>query len=147
MLICWLSQKLTHPSREEETSLGNLFADALADNAQTNVMLLGSGSIRAHELGPVVTLGSLKEGYPYEDTLIKYCVTGKQLKIIFNHIMSLENRNGEGECFQVNKSIEAVYSDLKGQLESLKVYNKDVEDSKQYTLTVQGYPAQILRKT
>lgn len=146
MIISRLSQKLTHPSREEETSLGNLFADALADNAQTNVMLLGSGSIRAHELGPVVTLGSLKEGYPYEDTLIKYCVTGKQLKIIFNHIMSLENRNGEGECFQVNKSIEAVYSDLKGQLESLKVDNKDVEDSKQYTLTVQGYHAANSKK-
>ena len=51
----------------------------------------------------------------------------------------MENRNGEGEYFQVNKNVEAVYSNLKGQLESLKLYNKDVEDNKEYTLTVQGY--------
>ena len=139
MIISRLSKKLTHPSREEETSLGNLFADALADNARTDVMLLGSGSIRTHELGPVVTLGSLKEAFPYEDSVIKYRVTGKQLKIVFNHIMRLENRNGEGEYFQVNKDVEGIYSNLKGQLESLKLYNKDVEDNKEYTLTIQGY--------
>lgn len=139
VIISRLSKKVTHPSREEETSLGNLFADALSDNAQTDVMLLGSGSIRAHELGPVVTLASLKSGFPYEDSLIKYYITGKQLKTIFNHFMRLENRNGEGECFQVNKNVEAIYSDLKGELKSLKVYNKEVQDNKQYSLTVQGY--------
>ena len=138
-IISRLSKKVTHPSREEETSLGNLFADALADNAQTDVMLLGSGSIRAHELGPVITLGSLKAGFPYEDSLIKYCISGKNLKTIFSHIMRLENRSGEGECFQINRNVEAVYSDTKSQLESLKINSIDVEEHKEYTLTVQGY--------
>ena len=146
VIISRLSRKVTHPSREEETSLGNLFADALADNAQTDVMLLGSGSIRTHELGPVITLGSLKAGFPYEDSLIKYCVTGRQLKIIFNHIMRLENRNGEGEYFQVNKNVKAMYSELKSQLESLRISNKEVEDNKEYSLTIQGYHAANSKK-
>ena len=139
VIISRLAKKVTHPSREEETSLGNLFADALSDDDQTDIMLLGSGSIRAHELGPVVTLASLKSTYPYEDSLNRYCISGKRLKTIFSHIMRLENRNQEGECFQVNRNIEAVYSDIKGELESLRVKNKDVEDNKEYTLTIQGY--------
>ena len=140
------SRKLTHPLREEETSLGNLFADALADVAQTNIMLLGSGSIRSNELGPVVTLGSLKAAYPYEDTLIEYRITGKQVKTIFSHIMHAENRNGEGEYFQVNKNIEAIYSESEIRLESLKLYNREVEDNKEYTLTIQGYHAANSKK-
>nr|WP_300006327.1 bifunctional UDP-sugar hydrolase/5'-nucleotidase [Tissierella sp.] len=146
VIISRLSKKLTHPSREEETSLGNLFADALADVAQTDIMLLGSGSIRSNELGPVITLGSLKAGYPYEDSLIKYCVTGEQVKIIFNHIMQAENRNGEGEYFQVNKNIEAIYSESKKRLESLKVNNREVVNDKEYTLTIQGYHAANSKK-
>ena len=146
VIISRLSKRLTHPSREEETSLGNLFADALADLAQTDVMLLGSGSIRAHELGPVVTLGSLKAGFPYEDSLIKYCITGKQLKTTFSHIMQAENRNGEGEYFQVNENVQAIYSESKAELESLKLWGKDVEDKKEYTLTIQGYHAANSKK-
>ena len=145
-IISRLSRKLTHPLREEETSLGNLFADALADVAQTNIMLLGSGSIRSNELGPVVTLGSLKAAYPYEDTLIEYRITGKQVKTIFSHIMHAENRNGEGEYFQVNKNIEAIYSESEIRLESLKLYNREVEDNKEYTLTIQGYHAANSKK-
>ena len=141
VIISRLSKQVTHPEREEETSLGNLFADALADSAQTDVMLLGSGSIRAHEMGPVVTLGSLKEGFPYEDSLIKYSITGKQVKNIFNHFMRIENRNGEGEFFQVNDAVEAIYSESKSKLIKLNILGKEVKNNIKYTITVQGYHA------
>ena len=58
-VICKLSEKLTHPKREQETTLGNLVADILAENAQADVALVGSGSIRVLEMGPLVTLGNL----------------------------------------------------------------------------------------
>ena len=43
-IISKFSEILTHPKREEETTLGDLIADALGQNAQTDVMLVGSGS-------------------------------------------------------------------------------------------------------
>lgn len=55
-IVTKFSEKLTHPKREEETALGDLIADAFAINAQTDVMLVGSGSIRVKEMGPIVTL-------------------------------------------------------------------------------------------
>ena len=63
-IICKFSEKLTHPTRVEETSLGNLVADAIAENANCDVMLFGSGSIRSKELGPLVTLGTLLNAFP-----------------------------------------------------------------------------------
>lgn len=138
-IISRFSEKLYHPEREEETTLGNIFADALADISETDVILVGSGSIRVKELGPVVTLGDLKACFPYDDSLTRYYVNGKQLKRIFSHIMRLENRNGEGECYQINDKVRAVYSDIESKLVSLTIEGMPVVDEQKYTLTLQGY--------
>ncbi len=140
-MITRFSEKLTHPSREQETTLGNIIADALADADETDILLVGSGSVRVKELGPVVTLGGIKECFPYDDTLLRYNITGKQARKIFSHIMRIENRDGEGECYQVNKNVKAVYSDSLKKLLSLKIKGEEVIDSQIYTITLQGYHA------
>ena len=138
-IICKFAQKLTHPQREIETSLGNLIADAFADNAQTDVVFVGSGSIRSPELGPIVTLGNLMSCFPYNDTLTRFTINGLKLKTIFSHLMRPENRQGEGECYQVSHGIQAVYDDSKKQLISLKLNNIPVDEQKLYTICLQGY--------
>jgi 5'-nucleotidase/UDP-sugar diphosphatase len=135
-ILTKFSTTLTHPQREIETSLGNMIADAFADSAQSDVMFLGSGSVRVKELGPVVHLDDLMACFPYNDTLNRFTVTGKQLKEIFSYIMRPENRLGEGECYQVNSAIKAVYSD---HMESLTVNSKPVSDNVLYTICLQGF--------
>lgn len=138
-IITRFSEKLTHPNREEETTLGNMVADALADVSETEIILVGSGSIRGHELGPVVTLGSLKACFPYDDSLTKYQISGKEVKKIFSYIMRSENRDGEGECFQINKRVRAVYSDKESKLVSVSVDDIEVSDHEKYSITLQNY--------
>lgn len=138
-IVTRFTEKQTHLKREQETTLGNMFADAMAEMSETDVILLGSGSIRAKELGPVVTLSSLKACFPYDDTLTRYYVNGSQLKRIFAHIMRVENRNGEGECYQVNSRVKAVYSDSEAKLISITVDGLPVLDVQNYTITLQGY--------
>ncbi len=75
-LICKFSAKLTHPKREKETSLGNLIADAFAENAQCDIALVGSGPIRVKELGPLVTLRDFLAFFPYDDTITRFSITG-----------------------------------------------------------------------
>jgi len=139
VIITHFTDKLTHQGREEETTLGNMIADALAQVSETEIILIGSGSIRGEALGPVVTLGELRACYPYDDSLTRYFINGKNLRKIFSHIMRMENRNGEGECYQVNKRIEAVYFDSQAKLLSLKVDGIPVQDNQKYTITLQGY--------
>lgn len=138
-IICKLATKLTHPLREEETTLGNLVADAFAESAQSDISLIGSGSVRVTEMGPVVTLKDLRACFPYDDFLNRYTITGKRLKQIFTHIMRLENRDGEGECYQVNSSLRVVYNDKTSSLESISVNEETVDDDKLYTVALQGY--------
>ena len=138
-IVTRFSEKLTHPKREDETMLGNMIADAMAEAAQTDVILVGSGSVRVVELGPIVTLGSLKACFPYDDSLTKYKIKGEQLKSIFTHIMRIENMDGEGECYQVNSNVRAVYSNLEKKLISLIVAGKPVMDDQSYSIVLQGY--------
>lgn len=138
-ILTKFSEKLTHPKREEESALGNVLADAIATVAECDVVLLGSGSVRVKELGPVVTLGDFMSCFPYDDSITRFKITGALVKKIFNHIMRTENRDGEGENYQVNKGVEAVYSDTDHKLVSLKLDSNDINDEQNYTICMQGY--------
>ena len=138
-LLCKLAETLTHPQREVETPLGNLIADGLAENAECDVVLVGSGSIRIKELGPLVTLKDFLACFPYDDTISRYTIPGSQLRKIFEHIMRPENRTGEGECYQVNSRIKTIYSDKEKKLKSLTIDGQEVENTRFYTLALQGY--------
>ncbi len=140
-ILTKFSEKLTHPLREIETSLGNLFADAFADASQCDVAFVGSGSIRIKEMGPVVTLNDLISCFPYNDSLTRFTITGLELKNIFSHFMRVENRNSEGECYQVSSKVRALYNDKLDKLESLTIDNKPIDEQKNYTICLQGYHA------
>ncbi|TES91818.1 MAG: bifunctional metallophosphatase/5'-nucleotidase [Candidatus Cloacimonadota bacterium] len=140
-LICKLSEKLTHPQREIETSLGNLIADIFAETAECDIMFVGAGSIRVKELGPSVTLGDLKACFPYDDSLSRFTITGSQLKKIFGHAMRLDNRDGEGECYQVSSGIQAIYNDSNKTLQSLTLKGEGITDQQLYKICLQGYHA------
>ena len=138
-IICKLAQKLSHPKREIETTLGNLIADSFAETSQSHVMMVGSGSIRSKELGPVVTLSDLLSCFPFDDTLTRYEITGDKLKKIFSHVMRTENRNSEGECYQINGRVKAVYNDDINELVSLKIDKNPVTNNDNYTICLQGF--------
>ena len=141
VVVTKFAERLTHPCREVETTLGNLLADAIAETAQADVVLLGAGSVRVKELGPAVTLMDFMSCFPYDDSLTRYTVSGAQLKRMFSRWMRTDNRDGEGECYQVNHAVKAVYSDSAGALESLAVKDAAVDDAALYSVILQGYHA------
>jgi 5'-nucleotidase len=138
-LITKFTEEATHPEREIETSLGNIFADALASSAECDVMFLGSGSIRLEKLGPLVTLKDFLSCFPFDDTLSKFYINGNKLQNIFAHIMRIENRDGEGECYQINAGVQAIYNDKEKRLELLKVGNEEINKDKIYAICLQDY--------
>lgn len=138
-IISKFARKLTHPERIRETELGNLFADAIQQTTAVDIALVGSGSIRKTELGPVVTLGDFLALFPYDDSVTRFVVTGAQLKHAFAGFMRPENRNGEGEYYQVNRGVKAVYDLAKHELRSLILNGVPVDDGAQYTICLQGY--------
>ena len=53
--------------------------------------------------------------------------------------MRAENRNGEGECFQVNSRVKAVYDDTQRKLVSLKIDDAEAPPNRLFTVCLQGY--------
>jgi len=86
-----------------------------------------------------VTLGEVMACFPYDDSLHRFSVNGKQLKEIFAHIMRIENRDGEGECYQVNSGVEDIYDEQNKKLVSYKVDGQIVTNTKLYRIAMQGY--------
>lgn len=138
-IVCKFAKKLTHPKRYEETALGNLFADAFGENAQTDVMLVGSGSIRLDSLGPIVTLKNMLACFPYDDALHRFTISGAKLKKIFKYILRKENRNDEGECYQVNSKVKVKYSEKDKNLVEFKIDGQRVENTEFYKICMQGF--------
>jgi 5'-nucleotidase len=71
--------------------------------------------------------------------LTRFAISGAELKRVFAHIMRPGNRNGEGECYQVNGRIKAVYSDGARGLVSLAFDGKPVTDDQRITIGIMGY--------
>jgi 5'-nucleotidase / UDP-sugar diphosphatase len=138
-IVTKLAFKHKHPAREIETALGNLFADGLAEMTDTDIMLLGSGSIRQKEFGPLVTMRDFTTCFPFNDSLNRFTISGAKLWQAFNHFMRPENRNGEGECYQVNGTVKATYSDSKRVLMELEINGHPVDPRKKYKICITGY--------
>jgi len=139
VMLTKFSKEMTHPKREYETELGNIIADAFAFMADSDVVFVGSGSIRVKKVGPVLTLKDFLACFPYDDSITKYLISGEKLKKIFSHIMRKENRNSEGECYQVNVRVRAEFDNDKEELIGLFIDEMPVDDKKLYTICLQGY--------
>ena len=133
------ARKLTHPSREQETEMGNLYADLMADEASYDVMLFGSGSIRKKELGPVIEYQDMHENTPFDGPDYMVEVTGKQLRAILQHLMRDEAWVGETEFYQFSSALRVTYRKSTHTIESLTFKGEPVTDELQIKLGIQDY--------
>lgn len=133
------ARKLTHPCREQETEMGNLYADVLADGSSFEIMLFGSGSIRKTELGPVIEYQDMIENTPFEDVIYMIEVTGAQWRRMVQYLMRDEAWLGETEFYQVSKGVKIVYRKSTHTIEELSFKGTPVTDDMRLKLGLQAY--------
>ena len=130
---------LTHPARNQETELGNLFADIMQEDSSFDIMVLGSGSLRKPELGPIVTLQDLKEFFPFDDPLYLVEVTGAQLRHMIAYVMRDEYLTGHTEFYQYSKTFRYVWSKSRHEFDSFTLYGRNITDDQHIKIGLQGY--------
>lgn len=126
-VITRLRKELTHPQRNVETALGNLFADIIKNSLGLDVMLLGSGSIRREKLGPIVEYGSLLESFPYDDGVYLMKLQGEIFRKMMNYMLREEAFLGTTEFYQLSEGLRIEYSRTKGAIESLRLNEKEID--------------------
>ncbi len=133
------ARKLTHPCREQETEMGNLYADIMAWEASYDVMMFGSGSIRKKELGPVIEYQDMIENTPFDDPLYMVEVTGAQIRRIFQHLFRDDAWVGETEFYQISSALRVTYRKSTHTIEALTFRGEDVTDDMRIKLGIQAY--------
>ncbi len=138
-VVTHFKRELTHPARNMETELGNLYADILQDESSFDIMLFGSGSIRNERLGPVVEYSDLVETTPYEDKIYMVTVTGEQFRRIVRHLLRDEAWGGHTEFYQFSRGVRIVYNRSTKQLLELSFNGKEVTDDQLLRLGIQRF--------
>lgn len=139
-IITRLDRELTHPVRNRETELGDLFSDVLRDALGVDVFLLGSGSIRAERLGPVVTLGGLQECFPYDDMAQTVYMTGAQLKHGLLHMLRDKALAGSHtEFYQLSHGLEIEYDQATHSFIRFDFEGAPIDERRVFSVGLQHY--------
>ena len=139
-VITRLKRKLTHPSWYQETELGGLLADILQESLRLDMMLVGSGSIRVTEMGPIVLFSDLTECLPYDDAAIALWVTGAQLKKMIRFMLRDEVWEGSHcEFFQFSQGMRVVYDRGTHTVKEFSLNGAPIVDETVYKIGLQYY--------
>ena len=133
------ARRLTHPSREQETEMGNLYSDAMQWESSFDIMLVGSGSIRKKELGPVIEYQDMLENTPFDDCIWMLTVTGEQWRRMIKHIMRDDAWKGETEFYQFSQGVKIVYNKTTRELEQLLWQGEEVTDDMRLKIALLDY--------
>lgn len=137
--ITRLGGTYTHPVRNRESQAGRLFADLLRDNLGLDIMMLGSGSLRLAEIGPLVTLKELTEMFPFQEEIYRITVTGRQIKRMLNFVFRPEAMDDDhAEFYQYSRGLKMVVS-LSAGLTELTWEDQPIEDDRLFRVGLQGY--------
>ena len=139
-ILTTFERELTHPSRCEETELGNLFADLMQVDSSFDVMLMGTGSIRKKKLGPIVQYQDLKECIPFVGQIHMLSVTGEQFRTMCNNYLrnSVETK-GSSEFYAVSKGVKLVYDYSTDTLETCSINEREVEKDDMIKIALQDF--------
>ena len=132
-------RQLTHPTRIRETELGDLISDVLKDSLGVDVFLLGSGSIRNEQLGPVVTKGDLNECFPYDDAVHMVYVTGAQLKRMVKRMLRDALGGAHTEFYQLSHGLVVEYEQPTHSFLRFDFEGEPVDDERVFTVGLQHF--------
>jgi len=138
-LLTRFARTLTHPVRNQETELGNLYADILQEDSSFDVMFMGSGSIRKEELGPLVEYQDMLENTPFDGPLYMLKVTGAQFRTMIKHILRDEAWTGHTEFYQFSRGVHIVYRKSTRTLETLELNGSEVRDDQEIFIAMMDY--------
>lgn len=138
-------RELTHPSRTEETSLGNLFSDALREFLGLDMMFLASGSIRRQSVGPIMTYRDFVETFPFDDSCWMVNVNGIQLRKMIRYMLRDEVWEGaHTEFYQLSEGICITYDRNSHELTEFSFYGEPIEADRIFRIGFQDYHYQNL---
>ena len=138
-VVTRFKEEYFHRKRNEETQIGRIFSDIFKDALGLDIMLLGSGSIRYEQLGPIVQLQDLAEIFPYKNEIERIYLTGEQLCSVLMYILRDEALDGKTEFYQLSHGLRVVYSRSEKRLLNVELNGKEIGPEQLVSVGLQEY--------
>ncbi|MBR2768621.1 MAG: 5'-nucleotidase C-terminal domain-containing protein [Solobacterium sp.] len=124
-----------------ETELGVIMAEGFRDQLRTDIVLLGSGSIRKPSLGPIVTLRDFKEIYPFTQPILRVILSGAQLRHGLKHMMREEafETGAHTEWYQLSGGLRCEYDRPSQTIISLSYNGREMQDDDLFTVALTNF--------
>ncbi|WCN14856.1 hypothetical protein GV054_18520 [Marinomonas mediterranea] len=129
--------------RSGESALGNVFADAIKEEVQTDFAAINSGAIRGnreYRAGDIIKYKDIQTELPFGGSLYVINVTKKELIALMEHSVSRVNKL-HGAFFQIS-GFEVLYDLSKPvgkRIVRLTKNGNELEPGKSYTLAIPDY--------
>lgn len=117
--------------RNRDSQLGHLFTDIVKEGTGVDIVFISSGAIRGQQLGEVVTKGDLRKVFPYDNKVVEFKLTGKQLRealLFMFRDESIDAPDDGGEFYQLSKGVKVVYNRQEHRLETLELNGNAIQD-------------------
>jgi 2',3'-cyclic-nucleotide 2'-phosphodiesterase (5'-nucleotidase family) len=122
---------------DQESSLGSWMADCFKETAGVDAFIMNGGGIRADLSAGPVTLRSLFEAMPFDDTLVTAQMSGAQLRSVLDHVV------GSPKIAQIG-GMTAEIAPLKPRhhrLRAVTVAGAPLDDAKTYSVATLDFLA------
>ena len=121
----------TQYRRNRDSQLGHLFTDIVKEGTGVDLVMISSGAIRGKELGEVVTKGDLRKVFPYDNKVVEFKLTGRQLRdalLFMFRDESIDDPDDGGEFYQLSRGFKVVYVQQEHRFETFELNGKEVQD-------------------
>ncbi|MCX7940813.1 MAG: bifunctional metallophosphatase/5'-nucleotidase [Endomicrobia bacterium] len=136
--VGFLETDLPH-YRDKESPLGNFICDIMVQTARTDFAVTNSGGIRGSLNRGELRYRDIYNICPFDNTIVKTKLTGKDIKEIFEHSVS-----GKYGILQVSKEVKVVYNlkePLGSRVKELYIKGKPVVENQIYSVTTNSFLA------
>lgn len=127
-----------YQAKAGEEALGNLYCDFLRKITGTDVSIVNAGDFRTAWRPGDVTYGSLYSMFPFENDIVSFEITGKELRR-----MIYETQTGIYSYYPTSGLKQVVYETTKKELISVKLFDGineiEIDDKKIYSVTTNDF--------
>ena len=138
-VITRFADAYTHPARNRETQLGRIFSDIYRESLGVDIMLLGSGGIRAKEMGPIVRFEDLRTAFSFDEALYRVTLNGAQLRRAVTWILREEAFCAHTEFYQFSGGIRIEWSREEQRILSLEFEGEPVTEQQKFRVGLHAY--------
>jgi len=128
--------------RERETALGDLIADSMlwyTKNMGVDFAIQNGGGIRADLFEGQITMQSLYEILPFDNSVVVVTLKGSDLQSLFDFIATISG--GRGAFPQVSKGLSFTINRVTGRCENIRVNGDPIDPGRTYKIATNSYLA------